>query len=269
MNEIKQDYEQAIEFIKQGQLKEAQQLLVKHNHPKTNELFKKVELLTRANSKQKNRNKRQNNSKPKSFQKPLTILIGTLFILGILTLSTLYLSSGSIDFWSSEPDVILPTIPANVTPRNPQNAFAAIAPETRSCLESNCGNVTIYQSDQLLILGVAEGDLVEGSIGWYFVESNNNRFFIHENSITFRGATPIVPTVDWRQEVQPVYYGNDNTSQNNSSSSSQSQYTCSGNQYDCSSFRSCSDMRNYFNSCPGDPSRLDGDNDGIPCEDMC
>lgn len=267
MNELKQDYNQAIDFIKQGQLKEAHQLLKQYDHPKAIELRQKVEILIRANSKQKNGKKRQHNSKTKKLQKPLILLPITLFIIGILIISRLYLSSGSLNFDSPQSEILLPTIPSNVTPQNPQNAFAAIAPQTRSCLESNCDNVTVYQSDQLLILGVAEGDLVEGSVGWYFVESNNNRFFIHENSITFRGATPIVPTVDWRQEVQPVYYGN-NSSQTNSSSSSQPQYSCSID-YDCDDFRTCSDAQNYFRSCSGDPSGLDGDNDGRPCEMLC
>ena len=173
MNELKRDYHQAVDFIKQGQLKEAYQLLIKYDHPKAIELRQKVEILIRANSKQKNRKKLQNNSKTKNFQKPLSLLVITLFVIGILITFTLY-SGGSINSEPSQSEILVPTIPSNVTPQNPQNAFAAIAPQTRLCLESNCDNVTVYQSDQLLILGVAEGDLVEGSMGWYFVESNNN-----------------------------------------------------------------------------------------------
>lgn len=46
-------------------------------------------------------------------------------------------------------------------------------------------------------------------------------------------------------------------------------WDCSGNIYNCSDFSSCAEVMSYWNACPGDPSRLDGDNDGIPCEVLC
>jgi hypothetical protein len=46
-------------------------------------------------------------------------------------------------------------------------------------------------------------------------------------------------------------------------------WNCSGNIYDCGDFSSCADVMSYFNACPGDPSKLDGDNDGVPCENVC
>jgi len=46
-------------------------------------------------------------------------------------------------------------------------------------------------------------------------------------------------------------------------------WNCSGNIYNCSDFSSCEQVMSYWNACPGDPSRLDGDNDGTPCESLC
>lgn len=46
-------------------------------------------------------------------------------------------------------------------------------------------------------------------------------------------------------------------------------WNCSGNIYNCSDFSSCAEIMSYWNACPGDPSWLDGDNDGIPCESLC
>ena len=46
-------------------------------------------------------------------------------------------------------------------------------------------------------------------------------------------------------------------------------WNCNGDLYNCNSFNSCSDMWDYWNTCPGDPSNLDGDNDGYPCESSC
>jgi len=46
-------------------------------------------------------------------------------------------------------------------------------------------------------------------------------------------------------------------------------WNCVGNIYNCSDFSSCAQVMSYWHACPRDPSRLDGDNDGIPCEVLC
>jgi endonuclease YncB( thermonuclease family) len=48
-----------------------------------------------------------------------------------------------------------------------------------------------------------------------------------------------------------------------------SRWNCSGNRYNCSDFSSCAEVMDYWRACPGDPSHLDGDNDGKPCESLC
>ena len=48
-----------------------------------------------------------------------------------------------------------------------------------------------------------------------------------------------------------------------------STWNCSGNLYNCSAFSSCAQVMSYWSACPGDPSRLDGDHDGRPCESLC
>jgi len=47
------------------------------------------------------------------------------------------------------------------------------------------------------------------------------------------------------------------------------QWNCLGDRYNCGDFSTCSQVMSYWNACSGDPSRLDGDNDGIPCEALC
>ncbi|MBZ0306319.1 MAG: SH3 domain-containing protein, partial [Anaerolineae bacterium] len=49
----------------------------------------------------------------------------------------------------------------------------------------------------------------------------------------------------------------------------QSQWNCSGDIYNCGDFASCAEIRSYFNACLGDPSKLDGNNDGRACESRC
>ena len=46
-------------------------------------------------------------------------------------------------------------------------------------------------------------------------------------------------------------------------------WNCSGNRYNCGDFASCEEVMSYWYACPGDPSWLDGDNDGRPCESLC
>ena len=46
-------------------------------------------------------------------------------------------------------------------------------------------------------------------------------------------------------------------------------WTCVGNIYNCGDFSSCAEVMSYWNTCSGDPSRLDGDHDGRPCESLC
>lgn len=46
-------------------------------------------------------------------------------------------------------------------------------------------------------------------------------------------------------------------------------WNCIGNLYNCDDFSSCDEVMSYWNACPGDPSRLDGDHDGVPCESLC
>lgn len=43
-------------------------------------------------------------------------------------------------------------------------------------------------------------------------------------------------------------------------------WNCNGNLYDCIDFSSCEQAKDYLRSCPGDPSHIDGDGDGVPCE---
>jgi micrococcal nuclease len=45
-------------------------------------------------------------------------------------------------------------------------------------------------------------------------------------------------------------------------------WNCIGNLYNCDDFSS-NEVMSYWIACPGDPSRLDGDNDGVPCETLC
>jgi len=46
-------------------------------------------------------------------------------------------------------------------------------------------------------------------------------------------------------------------------------WNCNGDLHNCGDFTSCDEVWVYWNACPGDPSHLDGDDDGKPCESLC
>jgi hypothetical protein len=46
-------------------------------------------------------------------------------------------------------------------------------------------------------------------------------------------------------------------------------WDCSRDNYDCNDFSTCTEVMSYWNVCRGDPSELDHDSDGQPCESMC
>lgn len=50
---------------------------------------------------------------------------------------------------------------------------------------------------------------------------------------------------------------------------SEEEYVCSTNVYNCGDFSSCSEVMDVFNFCGDDIHKLDGDDDGIPCESLC
>jgi excalibur calcium-binding domain-containing protein len=41
-----------------------------------------------------------------------------------------------------------------------------------------------------------------------------------------------------------------------------------GDAYNCSDFATYAEAKAYFDAVPGDPSKLDSDHDGIPCESL-
>lgn|GEM_PF-2186901 len=54
------------------------------------------------------------------------------------------------------------------------------------------------------------------------------------------------------------YVENDNSNTN-----------CSVDMYDCAEFDSCFEAMNIYTACKDDVHWLDGDGDGVPCEDLC
>ncbi len=72
-------------------------------------------------------------------------------------------------------------------------------------------------------------------------------------------ATVAAPTATSPQPQMPT----------TSPASPEPSWDCSGDLYNCGDFSSCADVMSYWNACPGDPSKLDQNQDGEPCESLC
>lgn len=151
-----------------------------------------------------------------------------------------------------------------IQPLSPQTVYAAIYAQTKVCPRVDCDTVLVYQSEVLELRGVvSQGQFLEGSSVWFQVARGDEIIFIHENSITFRDATPIVPTVDWRQEVQPVYYG-DETNSGGSNVSRGSNNSSSGSTNNIPA--NCDEARAMgLSAQEAARAGLDRDRDGVAC----
>lgn len=279
---VKEDYQQAVNLAQQGNYKEARHLLIAHDHPKTNALLDKVNKAILADG----INQPKVKQKTKSGTHPLVKIFRAIVVSFFIVCGGLYILAGflpplpseevttnlnsnnnhnSDTIISTQAPLVPPTTDDNIVinPLNPQTVFAAIGAQTRACPRIGCNPIQVYQSEELTLLGVAQGELLEGSTVWYQVSRSGEIFFIHEYSITFRGPTPIVPTVDWRLEEQPVYYGN-----NTNSSSSGSNNTNSPSNTGSTRRPANCDEAVAMGLSPQQAAQwdhLDGDNDGVAC----
>ncbi|MBN1562270.1 MAG: hypothetical protein JXA10_00400 [Anaerolineae bacterium] len=123
----------------------------------------------------------------------------------------------------------------------------------RTCIGVDCEIVTqLSYGDSFRALG-QETD-ADGAIWYRSMIGTQTVWIAGWFTSTERPSAPTATPVPIPQSTQPPARN----------------WNCNGNLYDCRDFASCADMRSYWNTCPGDPSRLDGDdNDGRPCEDRC
>lgn len=117
-------------------------------------------------------------------------------------------------------------------------------------------------------MGVEHGDMVFGNDIWYRGRLGAEELYMHSSAL-IAGIAVATPTAVYvAPPVQPAVVQPNNVQQpsSNVQSAPSRSWDCSGNIYNCDSFGSDADLSSYFNSCPGDPSELDRDGDGRPCE---
>lgn len=132
--------------------------------------------------------------------------------------------------------------------------YAARDVNLRRCPETTCERVgTLAAGTALAVDGVTEGEEVTVGNGlWYRVQYGGMAAYVYSELVTREAPAQSAPVQSIPvQPVQPA-----------------SQWSCGGDSYNCSDFSSRAELMSYFNACPGDPSRLDNNNDGVPCESL-
>jgi hypothetical protein len=131
----------------------------------------------------------------------------------------------------------------------------------RACTEANCEILaTLPAGEEVDFIETAEGASINDSTVWYRVLLSDGREgYIHSTVVSTIRPTP-APTRRPQTNPQPTQAP---------AVAPQTNWNCSRNRYNCNEFAGCSEIMSYWNSCPGDPSNLDGDSDGRPCETQC
>jgi hypothetical protein len=141
----------------------------------------------------------------------------------------------------------------------------------RSCAEANdssCPTIgNLVRGDDIEVLASVNGSNFGGSTQWYQVNYRGQLGYVHSSLL--QRTQPVIATAAPVTNNNSGGSSNGNTIQATNPPVSQPQWSCTGDIYNCDSFATCSEMSSYFNSCPGDPSNLDGNNDGRACESRC
>lgn len=158
----------------------------------------------------------------------------------------------------------------------------------RACTSTTCSIVTTLTTGVTLqVMDQNMGERVSGSDLWYKIQVDGKEGYIH-SSLVAQGTPPAQPIQPTQASAPsqlviatPIeVISNESTGLPlNTSlppvviSTAVEQppalaWTCTGNLYNCSDFSDRNTLMSYFNVCPGDPSGLDSDNDGYPCESL-
>jgi hypothetical protein len=159
------------------------------------------------------------------------------------------------------------SIPSN-TPaptRPPQTRYVtAQVLNVRECVGTGCDIIgQLEYGDSLLVLD--ENEDTDGRI-WYGFRAFGTTGWVASWLTSASEPAPVVV-----QPAQPPSGGQPDSPPPAATTAPDAtpSWNCGGDIYNCSDFSTCSEVMNYFLACPGDPSKLDQNNNGVPCESLC
>lgn len=147
----------------------------------------------------------------------------------------------------------------------------------RSCAATICAQIgRLAAGETFIALEIVDGERVTGSNSkWYRFSLNGQDGYVYSGLAQQQNAQ--APA---RAQAQPPTRSSGGAGGSGSGSSAAappptsapaapaSSWVCFGDRYNCDDFSNRAELMSYWNACPGDPSRLDRDNDGIPCESL-
>ena len=141
----------------------------------------------------------------------------------------------------------------DVTYMSSQTYYVSRSANVRSCPDTDCdiiGRLAMGQS--INVDGVADGVIVSGSPEWYHMRYQGKTAYVHSSLVS--QTRPAQPT-------QPV-----SSIQSQPSNSGGSSGVSCGGATTCGQMTSCAQAYACLRESNG---RLDGNNNGIPCESIC
>lgn len=128
------------------------------------------------------------------------------------------------------------------------------AANVRSCAGTDCGVVVqLPAGASVTVNGRIDGAEVNpGNAVWYRIDWGGQEAYIY-SGVVQQGAAAPAPQAQVTQ-AQPTQ--------------ALAQWSCAGDLYNCSDFSNRAALMSYWNMCPGDPSKLDHNNDNVPCESI-
>ncbi len=182
--------------------------------------------------------------------------------------------------------IVVTTTPLLVVPA-PSNVIEALSPaqtyyikneaNIRLCPSTNndvCSILVRMTAGTVIsVTAVVNGEEYQGNAIWLRLSYNGQEAYVHSNLATTAAPAPVAPVVV--QPVAPVVVpasssggGVQSVSPAGATGclSAAQGFSCGGDLYNCGDFCTYNDVQSYWGQCPGDPSRLDRDRDGSPCD---
>lgn len=160
-----------------------------------------------------------------------------------------------------------------VTPRPSTTTYyvTGSTANARECPRTNCARVTAFSyGDAIEVIGTVDGENTLGSNQWREVLYQGQLVYVHSSLTSRTKPAPLQPQSSGSGNTSGGTGGQPQPIQPPVSQPQQPTWSCSGNIYNCSDFAGrCTELYSYFAACPGDPSDLDRDQDGKPCEQQC
>jgi len=192
-----------------------------------------------------------------------TVIANTTASIIVLTPATATSTITDTPLPSETPEKTISPSSSNIAPRTsspPEVFYTTANVNARECPQLDCNVISVIPSGTMLAIlpGFTQGESDNlGNDIWRQTILDGREVYIHSAFLSVTAPTPTPFVIQQPISTPPP-----------APMTQPRQWICVGDLYNCrfSDFSSEAEMLDYFNSCPGDPSDLDRNDNGIPCE---